>query len=460
MTGIRATVFLALQSALGSRAAQYYREFLRLDCGSPDALRDLRSRRLEGVLRDAVRNCPFYRERVRGSRSPVLEDFPILAKSDIRDNFLNLVSDGKRAEVAGGRPRSPGYSWIEVRTGGTTGMPIRVIHDAGFRDQGRASRLYSQRLCGFPFGAPYFRLWGSMEEVRKMRRAWPARLTGWLAREHLLNAFEMNHARQRRYIGLINERVDVDYLMAYVDAACQLASHAQAENMRVRPLAAIMACAGTVTLEARSLLSEVFSARVHNKYGSRECADMACECEDGGFHVYAHQAHLEVVDEQGNRVPAGQSGRILVTLLGNSTFPLVRYEIGDRGALRDGLCPCGRPFPLLETVEGRTVQFLEVSGGRYVSPVYIRHLIGVVHGASGVRRFQLRRVGTAQFDLLVVLDDSAGDGVFAKFAPAIVRDLQAAFGAEAQISTRRVAEIPPAPSGKHLYVVDELKQTP
>jgi phenylacetate-CoA ligase len=63
----------------------------------------------------------------------------------------------------------------------------------------------------------------------------------------------------------------------------------------------IMACAGTVTPDFRKLLEETFSADVYDKYGSRECCDMACECRcHTGLHVYAPNVFLEIVDDSGN----------------------------------------------------------------------------------------------------------------------------------------------------------------
>ena len=120
---------------------------------------------------------------------------------------------------------------------------------------------------------------------------------------------------------------------------------------------------------------------------------MACECGSGRLHVYSQHTLLEIVDGEGRPVPAGVTGRILVTLLGNRGFPLIRYEIGDVGSLSDVSCPCGLPFPVLQSVEGRALECLTDSRGNFVSPVYVRHLVGVVHNTDNViQRFQLNQL--------------------------------------------------------------------
>ena len=49
-------------------------------------------------------------------------------------------------------------------------------------------------------------------------------------------------------------------------------------------------------------------------------------------------------------------------MLSSRTLPLIRYEMTDRVRLSSRSCPCGRPFPLMETVDGRTDDMLELPG--------------------------------------------------------------------------------------------------
>lgn len=451
---INRKLLLALQRLMGSRVGHYYREFLAVERGSRDALLALQGARLESVLRAAALNSPFYRAHVGGSNSPALSDFPILRKEDLREHFAALMTESLRREYLSSRMRA-GYSWSEVKTGGSTGAPTTVIHDVEFRDQGRASRMYSQYLCGFPFGTPYFRLWGSMADIQRTRDSISHRVMSRLARETVLNAFRMNDADIERYLDIINE-TPVHHMMAYVDAAQAIARYSQRRNRAVRPLRSIMACAGTVTDDARNILRETFEARIHNKYGSRDCADMACECPEGGLHIYSQQVVLEVVDNVGNLVPPGDTGRLLVTLLGNRSFPLIRYDIGDRGALSVETCRCGRPFPLLARVEGRQVEFLRNSSGGYVTPAYVIHLIGVVHNHGVIRRFQLVQESVARCRILIEEEEGANPEMLRKSLSDIERDLKLVFGGECRFDIERVDRILETASGKFLYTINRM----
>ncbi len=454
---VRRALFFGASRAIGSRVGADYREWLALERASPSAVRGMADRRLEAILGHAARHVPYYRDRAGGGGASGLSGFPILTKDDIRTHATELMTPSVRAEHEGAARRR-GYSWVAVKTGGSTGAPTTVIHDARFRDRGRASRLYSQRLCGFPFGTPYFRLWGSMADINRSADSFSHRALSRLAAEVTLNAFRMGPADMDQYL----ERMKgspLRHLMAYVDAAQALAGHARRTGRAVGRLESVMACAGTVTAGARSEIASVFGSRVHNKYGSRDCTDMACECERGGLHVYSHHVHLEVVGDDGRALPAGQAGRLLVTLLGNRAFPMIRYEIGDVGALADGACPCGRPFPLLDRLEGRSLEFLTSVGGGYVSPVYIRHLVGVVHNPGFIRRFQLVQEAVSVFRLAIELESGVAESAFRELEARIRPDLLAVLGAGAALVIERVAEIAPSASGKFLYTVNRAGQT-
>ena len=441
------SAFLLAHDVIGSGLRGHYAEFLVASRWSAERLKTLHDQRLAALLHHAVKDVPFYRER---AASPELSAFPILRKEDIHAHFDEMMEPSLLAEYrAEKKPR--GYSWVEVKTGGSTGTPTTVIHDRDFRDWGRAGRLYSQWMCGFPIGTPFFMLWGSMRDINEAKDSAQKRVLNSLLQVHPLNAFLMDDTRMADYLREIGDS-RIDHLMAYVDAAYQLARFQEKSGQPMRALKSIMACAGTVTEEVRDKLGRVFGARVHNKYGSRECADMACECAAGGFHIYATGIHLEIVDDAGQPVPAGTTGRILVTLLQNRRFPIIRYEIGDIGALSSAECQCGSPLPLLERVEGRISEIITAAGGAYVSPVFIRHLIGVTHNDGSIERFQFVQTGAATYTLAMQMDAALPAEKFAEMAEPLRRDLGIVLGAVAQLGIQRVSDIPLGESGKFPYV--------
>jgi phenylacetate-coenzyme A ligase PaaK-like adenylate-forming protein len=79
-----------------------------------------------------------------------------------------------------------------------------------------------------------------------------------------------------------------------------------------------------------------------------------CEHMDHRLHhAVDDYNYIEIVDDNGKRVPDGQAGKILITSLRKFAFPLIRYEIGDVGRMIPGMCKCGRSDRRFEFL-GRT----------------------------------------------------------------------------------------------------------
>jgi len=445
-------ILFALHRSLGSGLECYYREFLRLAHSSPDEIKKVQQERLDRLLAHAAHRVPFYRQRV--SPGDGLDRFPILTKNDLRVFFQQLKSPGLFWDSRH-RRSGIGYSWTEVRSGGTTGIPATVIHDREFRDRGRASRLFSRYLCGFPYGTPHYYLWGSMAELRHQSESLLKRLDQSLSGMTPLNAFQLNEVHIRHYLGQMT-RFPRLYLMAYVDAAESLVRFAERHRLPLPSFRSIMACAGTVFDDNRRLLAEAFGATIHNKYGSRECTDMVCENSAGELLIYAHHVLLEVVDERGKAVAEGQSGRILVTLLGNHAFPLIRYEIGDM-AIQGR--PQGRtsPFPTLQGIEGRISDFITSTKGDYVSPVLIRHLVGVVHGHPAMEKFQFIQYPGNRYELKLLVDPALSSASFSGLPQGLKGDLLSVLGQDARLEISRADQLAPTPGGKFRYVINYQK---
>jgi phenylacetate-CoA ligase len=71
-----------------------------------------------------------------------------------------------------------------------------------------------------------------------------------------------------------------------------------------------------------------------------------------GLHVNGGLAIVEAVRD-GEAGGPGETGRLIVTNLHNYAMPFIRYDAGDLATVGD-VCSCGRVFPVLERIEGRS----------------------------------------------------------------------------------------------------------
>jgi phenylacetate-CoA ligase len=452
-----------LQAAIGSRISSVWREFLAWERLTPQALSQTIDERLVQLLETSNRHSAYYRElnlqrRTEESAFTWLSRFPILSRENVRAHFHALLSDDLRDQVKSlDSVSTRRYDWLIVKTGGSTGIPTTVVHDARTRDWGRATRLYAARQCGFPLGTAYFRLWGSEQDLLRQRSSLQQRLLRSLLSEVPLNAFKAKEADLRQHLKTMASHPQIRHLMTYVDAAVGLAEFAQERQIALPKLKSVMACAGTVTPEFRRILEQGFQAKVFDKYGSRECCDMACECSHhAGLHVFSPNAYLEIVDEGGHWCPPGSPGRILVTMLNNHSFPLIRYEIGDLGIwAAPGPCPCGSPFPRLQSLEGRQDDMLITEDGTLQSPAFVRHFVGVSLNRQTIREWQMEQTDKHQFIFRYVPLRQEG---LEQNLQQLKQSFELVFGPASVIELQRVCELAPAATGKVRWIVNSYRR--
>lgn len=130
--------------------------------------------------------------------------------------------------------------------------------------------------------------------------------------------------------------------------------------------------------------------KVFNCYGASEFyGPMFLECEaQDGLHIWSDLCYMEVLDDDGNPVPKGERGQIVVTMLQKEAFPLIRYKIGDISSLDWTPCKCGRTHPRLMRISGRADDMLVVRGVN-VFPSQIESVIGEFEELSPFYRITL-----------------------------------------------------------------------
>ena len=110
---------------------------------------------------------------------------------------------------------------------------------------------------------------------------------------------------------------------------------------------------------------------------------MAQSCPDHAalLHVNSERVVLRVVGGDGRDVRPGERGRVVVTALANDVMPFINYDLGD-WAVRGGPCPCGRGFPTLAAIEGRSGEIIETPDGRAITPAMLANQLAARRARS------------------------------------------------------------------------------
>lgn len=445
MINWRRPVIHAALRLTGSDVPGDLRTIRELNRADRHTVRRSQSERLTRLLRHAHRTVPYYND--------ILKETGVVGGTVDLDNFGEiplLTKETLRGERDRLRSTDPGPDPYTNTSGGTTGEPVEFVQDERYWAWNVANKIYYQGMAGKPLGGREVKLWGSERDILEGRETRWKRVRNFLYNRRLLNSFRMGEEDMREYVDVIDS-FRPHTIWAYVESMHQLARFVREEGIDVHSPNGIVTTAGTLHEPVRETIEEVFGTTVYNQYGSREAGDMACECDvQRGLHVFPHTHYVEVVDDEGEPVPPGEEGQIVVTVLENHTMPLIRYRIGDMGIRSEEPCPCGNPFPVLESVTGRVTDHFVSRDDTLVHGEYFTHLMYHTHW---IQQFQVRQTSLNEVIISIV---PASDPVSADLE-GIELGIQAVLGENTDVEFDFVESIPPRDSGKFAYAVSEVE---
>ena len=171
------------------------------------------------------------------------------------------------------------------------------------------------------------------------------------------------------------------FVLGYTSSLATLSAELLTRNLRLsHRVRGVITIAESLTLERRRLISEYFQAPITNRYGQREFkfwCGQNCEASPDGFHINTELVTPEVLRDDGSPAAPGESGQLVLTHLSNYAMPFIRYATGDRAALAPRPCACGRGFPLIERLDGRSGECLRTPSGKVLDPVTLGQFLFV-----------------------------------------------------------------------------------
>src|SRR3954451_1836595 len=384
--------------ALRRPQLEEYRRLLANERLAPEQLHRLQRERALAIARHAFEQSPFYRDLYRSAGlsaddfrdEAVLDALPFAQKAAVRENFASIRT-----------PEATPENTMQVATGGSTGRPTKVLLD----------KRAMQHLLAYRSNS----WWGVHPgDNRAMvvrhdlpTEAWRRRMGNlgtWPMRMIQLDANQMGKDEIATFFERWS-RIRPGLLGGYVGAVLQLARVAQESGRSLAPPLAIVTGAAPISAGEKAYLSEVFGAPTYDNYQSVEVPLIAAECEQAnGQHVFSDARWVEIVDDEGRPVGPGETGTLAITDLRNRAFPLVRYLIGDRASWKTEPCACGRPFPRLSPIAGRTTDLLQLPSGLTISGDGMTAIFDPFPDA--VRQFQLCQHADSSITLRCVRGDA------------------------------------------------------
>jgi phenylacetate-CoA ligase len=320
-------------------------------------LEDYQAQALNTCREYAYAHSPFYQRFHQGLMDHPLQELPVLTKAMMMEHFDDLVTDRairlRDAQQYLARADATKLfldRYLVSATSGSTGQPGIFLFDRAEDTIDGNSFI----RCSYWGGVTRESRMAIVTVVTPSTRLPTIAIDGQRVTRLQLSASDPLDMLVQR----LNEW-QPDVLVGYSSINSVLANEQRQGRLRIAP--SKIFCAGdTLTSDMRQRIEETWQTRLFITYGTTEGSVIASECSFHQLHIFEDFSIVEVVDRDNRPVPPGEQGdKVLLTVLFRRVQPLIRYEVSDllhTSTLER--CPCGRPFALLESIQGRTAEVL------------------------------------------------------------------------------------------------------
>lgn len=425
-------------------------------------LEEHQSYALEALRTYAYTHSPFYQRFHQGLTDRPLHELPVLTKAIVMESFDDLVTDHtiRRRDVETHMETMRLGSrflqrYLTLSTSGSTGRRGVFLFSDGDWHVLLASYLRAMED------------WTNLahDGEHPIRTAAVSSSTPWHPSASV-NAslhsrfFPMFSIDATTLIDMMVEQLNnwqPELFIGYPSSLHALAQEQLAGRLQIAPHA-IIASSEVVVEHQRRRMQAAWGNEIFTMYGTTEGGCVAMECDQhAGLHLFEDLLIVEVVDQDNQPVPAGVYGdKVLITVLFNYTQPLIRYQLDDRVRLSSALCSCGRPYRLLDSIEGRLehVLYFPTPDGdqRAVHPNVFHRVLEHVP-CTGWKVVQEAR------ELRILLSGTPADFVDDALMMTLQKELEAQAVLVPPIVVQQVASIPRTRSGKVSLITTAREDT-
>ncbi|MBO4867933.1 MAG: phenylacetate--CoA ligase [Ruminococcus sp.] len=205
----------------------------------------------------------------------------------------------------------------------------------------------------------------------------------------------------------------------------------------------------------RERISNELGIELYDIYGLTEIygPGIGINCEHNtGMHIWDDYLYLEIIDPKtGENVPDGEWGEIVITTLVKEGAPLIRYRTHDLSRIIPGECPCGRKYPRIDTIRGRTDDMMKIKGVN-VFPSQIEEVLAEFDEISS--EYQIRISHLDGKDTMRIYVETNGSVDFAELAKHIAERVKSKIGFTPIVKVVEIGVLPRSMK-KTARVIDE-----
>lgn len=270
-------------------------------------------------------------------------------------------------------------------TGGSSGEPTTVYHDTRVQVEGFGWYLMTLWGANPASNAAFLERYnpstqGKLQYLINQLLWWPTR------RAHL----DITKVTDEKLWAFYERCVKIKplYIEGYVGAIQEFAQFMSKNQLQLPSVYFVWTTSAPLTNSTRKVISDAFHCPVYDQYGCCEVYWLGAEvCTEQKLHVFDTFRHIEVINKSGKLCNNDEYGSVIITDLLNYSFPLIRYQNGDRAA-RSKDCSCGvTNFGILRPVKGRITENILLPEGGFIPGEFLTTLFD--NFPNAVSQFQV-----------------------------------------------------------------------
>lgn len=421
------------KATLNFRIYAYMRRFIRESRLPAEEVRKIQLARMKNLLCDVYQTHPFYQERFDAVQfDPFkmadlsdIKKVPILEKNDYRTFINNQLEQGEKRY----------QHWYSDTTGGSTGIPLRVLRNWDERAYMLAKWMRVLVLNGYNWRDVTF----SMPAPDHIQRDSFVQRFG-IMRRHMVGFTEPVEKMVEMYL-----KVKPTVMYGNKTHLVQIALYCDQNKIELPKPRICVSFAETMDERSKAVIENCFGAEsLMQIYGAIEFSIIAFDIKGEDYCNWSHTTnYLEVLDENGQDTDFGSS---IITDLFIRSFPMIRYNLGDilDTDIKDGL-------PIIKKIHGRQDDSIVFTNGERL-PWHIFSLI--LERQNELKQFRVIQEDYDRIRILAAVEVEA-DKIYIENA--ILSDLREEVRNEGmEYIVDFVDHIPPDPNGKIRLLISKV----
>ena len=340
------------------------------------------------LLQHHLTHNPFYQGFCANRSVLKWKDVPIMQKSDLQKPLKERLSNGY----------TPKNVYVN-KTSGSSGHPFIFAKDKLCHALTWAEILDRFGWYGIDFNSTLqARFYGIPLDWIGYQKE---RIKDLLSARYRFPIFDFSDKKLEKILRAFRKK-PFDYINGYTSSIVLFAKFLNKKGIHLKEICPTLRyCIVTSEMlfeSDKKLMESCFGVPVVNEYGASELDLIAFTNRENEFVLNNETLYVEILDEKDRPVPLGKEGRIVITGLYNLAHPMIRYDIGDTGALDE---KSTAKNPLLKTLIGRTNDVAHLPSGKTVPGLTFYYVTkSIIEDDGNVKEFVIEQHQLDRFKIM------------------------------------------------------------